>query len=455
MLAWGPHRIGWRLGIARSTVYAVLRRAGLHRLAWLHRTTREIVRYEHARPGALVHLDIKKLGRIPQGGGKRILPGFAENRSGPQRGPRLGFDFLHVAVDDHSRYAYVEALPDERGPTAAAFLVRALAHFERQSIAVERILTDNGACYVSRIFTDTAAARNIRLKRTRPFRPQTNGKAEAFNKIMQAEWAYQRPYYSNDERLNVLPGFLAYYNHRRPHGGIGGATPASRLSTTSMGTTARRRLFRGSRAMPEQQTPPRNPETQPVINSPYKAPQWHWTLNERGAAQEPAIPGRRRSMGIIAVPGPKTVALQTSFGDQADELTLVNDIRDAVANWRARDYPNVTNASSRLLRYWHSDQTEPRLFFAQLEAIETLIYLYEVATTNSFAWGKFAWEKLNEANRDYNDDLRRVGVKMATGTGKTAVMTLTIIWQSVNHTLDPKNPQVHQQIRRHHPRNNR
>ena len=164
MLAWGPHRIGWRLGIAPSTVYAVLRRAGLHRLAWLHRTTREIVRYEHARPGALVHLDIKKLGRIPQGGGKRILPGFAETHSGPQRGPRLGFDFLHVAVDDHSRYAYVEALP-ERGPTAAAFLVRALAHFERQSIAVERILTDNGACYVSRIFTDTAAARNIRRTR--------------------------------------------------------------------------------------------------------------------------------------------------------------------------------------------------------------------------------------------------------------------------------------------------
>ena len=109
-----------------------------------------------------------------------------------------------------------------------------------QDIAVERILTDNGACYVSRSFTRTAAARNIRLKRTRPFRPQTNGKAEAFNKIMQAEWAYQRPYYSNDERLDALPGFLAYYNHQRPHGGIRGATPASRLSTTSLGTTASR-----------------------------------------------------------------------------------------------------------------------------------------------------------------------------------------------------------------------
>ena len=136
-------------------------------------------------------------------------------------------------MDDHSRYAYVKSLPDERGATAAAFLVRALAHFEHEGIAVERILTDNGACYVSRLFTDTSAAsatawwRNIRLKRTRPFRPQTNGKA--FNKILQAEWAYQRPYYSNDERLNTLPGFLAYYNHRRPHGGIGGATPASRL----------------------------------------------------------------------------------------------------------------------------------------------------------------------------------------------------------------------------------
>ena len=111
-------------------------------------------------------------------------------------------------MDDHSRYTYVETLADERGATAAAFLVRALAHFERQSIAVERILTDNGACYVSRSFTRTAAARNIRLKRTRPFRPQTNGKAEAFNKIMQAEWAYQRPYYSNNERLDALLGFL-------------------------------------------------------------------------------------------------------------------------------------------------------------------------------------------------------------------------------------------------------
>lgn len=226
---WGPHRIGWALDTARSTVYAVLRRAGLHRLAWLHRVTREPVRYERSRPGELVHLDIKKLGRIPQGGGKRVLPGFPETHSGPQRGPKLGFDFLHVAVDDHSRYAYLEVLPDERGSTAAAFLARALAHFASLGVSVERILTDNGSCYRSRDFVAMAAAHEVRLKRTKPFRPQTNGKAEAFNKILQAEWAYSRPYQSNEERYAALPPFLIGYNYHRPHGGIGGATPASRL----------------------------------------------------------------------------------------------------------------------------------------------------------------------------------------------------------------------------------
>ena len=150
----------------------------------------------------------------PLGGGNRILPGF---------------DFLHVAVDDHSRSAYVEALADERGATAAGFLQRAHARFERHGIATERILTDNGACYVSRILASTAADRGLRLKRTRPFRPLTSGKAEAFIKILQAEWAYQRPYHSNRERLDALPVFLVYYNQHRPHGGIGGAIPASRL----------------------------------------------------------------------------------------------------------------------------------------------------------------------------------------------------------------------------------
>lgn len=226
---WGPHRIGWALGAARSTVYAVLRREGLHRLAWLHRVTRQIVRYERSRPGELVHLDVKKLGRIPEGGGKRFAPGFADTHSGPSRGRSLGTDCLHVAIDDFSRYAYVESLPNERATTTVAFLTRALKHLRRQGIVVERILTDNGSNYRSNLFAELAASQGIQLKRTRPYRPQTNGKAEAFNKILQAEWAYRRPYTNNLERLDALPAFLFYYNRNRPHGGIGGATPASRL----------------------------------------------------------------------------------------------------------------------------------------------------------------------------------------------------------------------------------
>lgn len=227
--SWGPHRIGWKLRVARSTVYAVLRRAGLHRLAWLHRTTREIFRFERKRPGELLHLDVKKLGRIPPGGGKRFAPGFPETRSGPHRKRSLGVDYLHVAVDDHSRYAYVESLPDERGATTADFLNRALSHLQSRGIHVERILTDNGKNYTSHVFRDMAAAHAITLKRTRPYRPQTNGKAEAFNKILQNESAYRRPYFSNPERLEALPTFMEYYNHQRSHGGIGGAPPASRL----------------------------------------------------------------------------------------------------------------------------------------------------------------------------------------------------------------------------------
>lgn len=227
--AWGPHRIGWALGIARSTVYAVLRRLGLHRLSWLHRTTREIVRYERSRPGELVHLDVKKLGRIPLGGGKRFAPGFAETGAGPRTVRSQGVDYLHVAVDDHTRFAYVESLPDERGITTAGFLERALTTLASHGVQVERILTDNAKNYTSHVFRATAAAHAITLKRTRPYRPQTNGKAEAFNKILQNEWAYLRPYSSNDERLAALPPFIEYYNLRRSHGGIQGAVPASRL----------------------------------------------------------------------------------------------------------------------------------------------------------------------------------------------------------------------------------
>ena len=227
--SWGPDRISWQLGIARSTVYAVLRRLGLSRLAWMHRTTRETVRYEHAAPGDMLHLDVKKLGRVPDGGGKRFAPGFAETGAGPKSKRPLGIDYMHVAIDDHTRVVYVEALPDEKGVTTAEFLERALAFFYAKGMRVKRILTDNGGNYRSHAFADVARAHAIKLKRTRPFRPQTNGKAERFIRTLQQEWAYSRPFHSNQQRLQALPRFINYYNRRRPHGGIGGAVPASRL----------------------------------------------------------------------------------------------------------------------------------------------------------------------------------------------------------------------------------
>ena len=228
-LGWGPHRIAWDLGMAPSTACAVLRRAGLHRRDRMHRVSREVVRYERERPGELLHLDVKKLGRIPPGGGKRFAPGFAETGSGPRGKGGGGLDYVHVAIDDRSRYAYAEALPDERGQTTADFLGRAIDRFAHLGVRVERVLTDNGGNYRSAAFRETAAARGVGLRLTRPYRPQTNGKAEASVKILQAEWAYRRRYDSNEERLGALPAFLREYNHDRPHGGIGGAVPASRL----------------------------------------------------------------------------------------------------------------------------------------------------------------------------------------------------------------------------------
>jgi transposase InsO family protein len=231
-LGCGPHRIAWELGLAASTVYGVLRRAGLSVLARLDRTTRAIQRYERERPGELVHFDVKKVGKIPEGGGKRFFdPGWAETGAGMNRPgrSRRGYDYLHVAVDDHSRFAYVEALPDEKGPTAAAFLMRTVLAFAAVGINVERVLTDNGGCYRSHLFAEAAADLGVARRHTRPRRPQTNGKAERFIKTLQAEWAYQRPYTTNEERLADLPVFLNRYNYARPHTAIGNKPPASRL----------------------------------------------------------------------------------------------------------------------------------------------------------------------------------------------------------------------------------
>ncbi len=230
-LGAGPHRIAHELKLSPSTVYAVLRRAGLSVLARLDRTTRAVIRYERDHPGELVHLDVKRLGRIPEGGGRRFDPGFAETGGAGRKrpGPKRGHDYIHVAVDDHSRFVYAECLPDEKAGTTAGFLERMVFALAERGITVERVLTDNAKCYSSGLFVGVASHYRIQLRKTRPFRPQTNGKAEAFIKTLQREWAYRRPYRSNPERLQALDTFLVDYNYIRPHTALGNQPPASRL----------------------------------------------------------------------------------------------------------------------------------------------------------------------------------------------------------------------------------
>jgi transposase InsO family protein len=220
----GPHRLSWMLGLARSSIYAVLRRLGLNRLRRLDAVPAQATRYVWPAAGDLVHLDTKKLGRIGAGGGKRFGGMALKDR---HRG--IGWNCVHVAVDDHSRLAYAEELPDERGESAAAFLERALAFYGAHGIAVVRVLTDNGNCYRSGAYRAVCEEHAIRRLYTRPYRPQTNGKAEAFVKLLQSGWAYRRPYRDTAERSAALPAFLAYYNGWRPHGGLDGATPLERI----------------------------------------------------------------------------------------------------------------------------------------------------------------------------------------------------------------------------------
>jgi transposase InsO family protein len=219
----GPLRIAARLNMAGSTVHKVLVRQGLNRLSWLDRPTGvRIRRYERERPGELVHVDIKKLGRIPRGGGHKV---HGRGRHTP-RG-RLGYDYIHSAVDDHSRLAYSEVLSDEKGPTAAAFWKRAETWFRLHGVAVERVITDNGGCYRSKDFNDALGA--VVHKYTRPYRPQTNGKVERFNRTLLEEWAYVRTYCTESARTRALAKFLHMYNHHRSHTALRGATPISRV----------------------------------------------------------------------------------------------------------------------------------------------------------------------------------------------------------------------------------
>jgi transposase InsO family protein len=225
--------------VAPATVHRILVRRGLNRLRDLDPPTgeqlREVIRYEHDHPGDLIHVDIKKLGRIPVGGGWRMHgvgtdAARASKRTGPGTG-KVGYTYLHTAIDDHSRLAYSEALEDERGVTAAAFWHRAVAFFAAHDIApIHRVLTDNGACYRSQTWAAALAATSTKHKRTRPYTPRTNGKVERFNGTLSREWAYVRDYASEHERRVALADFLNYYNHERPHFALGGRPPISRTT---------------------------------------------------------------------------------------------------------------------------------------------------------------------------------------------------------------------------------
>ena len=235
----GPVQIAGRLGMPASTVYAVLVRCRLHRLWHVDRRTGEVIRrYEHDHPGSLVHVDVKKLGNIPDGGGWRFVgrqqgrkhreqtPGKPKNA---YRNPKMGTAYVHTVIDDHSRVAYAEIHNDERKETAVAVLKRATAWFAARGIKVERVLSDNGSCYKSKLWTQTCGELGIIVKKTRPYRPQTNGKIERFHRTLADGWAFSRLYGSESARRNALPGWLHHYNHHRPHTAIGKVAPITRL----------------------------------------------------------------------------------------------------------------------------------------------------------------------------------------------------------------------------------
>ena len=238
----GPVQIADRVGLAPSTVHAVLVRCRLNRLSHVDRATGEpIRRYEHDHPGSLIHVDVKKLGNIPDGGGWRF--------TGKQQGDRnrittkartglkttryhakIGTAFVHTVIDDHSRVAYAEIHDDETAITAVGVLYRAVAWFAARGVVVERVLSDNGSAYKSHLWRDSCADLNITVKKTRVRRPQTNGKIERFHRTMTDGWALKRFYNTESARRNALPAWLHHYNHHRPHTAIGKVPPITRLT---------------------------------------------------------------------------------------------------------------------------------------------------------------------------------------------------------------------------------
>lgn len=232
---WGPHRIAYHLHLPQSTVSKVLARYRVPPLGHIDLNTGvrvrkpKPVRYEHENPGDLVHVDVKKLGRIPDGGGWRTLGRAAGNRS---RIAGVGYSFLHSAIDDHSRLVYSEILGDERKETAAGFWKRANAFYASQGITVLRVLTDNGSCYRSKAF-NAALGTHVKHKFTRPYRPQTNGKIERFHRTLAFEWAYARHYESDAARAATYQAWIHDYNHHRPHTALGGQSPIDRAHNVS------------------------------------------------------------------------------------------------------------------------------------------------------------------------------------------------------------------------------
>ena len=236
----GPVEIASLTGVPASTVYAVLKRCRLNRLSHVDVVTGEVIRrYEHDHPGSLIHVDVKKLGNIPDGGGhrfvgrqqggknKRTTAGVKRNAT---RHAVIGHAYVHTVIDDHSRLAYAEIHDDETAATATGVLIRAVAWFAARGVHVEAVLSDNGGCYRSHAWRDTCRDLGIKHRRTRPYRPQTNGKIERFHRTLADGWAYSKHYNSEKTRRAALPAWLHFYNHHRQHSAIGKVPPITRLN---------------------------------------------------------------------------------------------------------------------------------------------------------------------------------------------------------------------------------
>jgi transposase InsO family protein len=234
----GPLFLAARLGLVASTVGRVLARNQVPALSAIDpitgapiRRRHSGIRYERARPGDLLHIDVKKLGKVPDGGGWRLHGRGEHVRGRTVHGRGIGYDYLHVAIDDHTRLAYIEALPDERDLTSAGFLHRAVAWFRERGVVVARVLTDNAKVYrIGHNWAAVCVALGIRRRFTKPGCPWTNGKAERLNRTLLTEFAYARPWHSNTERLDALDSWVTHYNTQRAHSALGGQPPITRLA---------------------------------------------------------------------------------------------------------------------------------------------------------------------------------------------------------------------------------